>query len=76
MTRDEQVLRTTIKVEIELTGIQVRALQRVKNEHMMDVSDTNYDAGILITEISNVYDDHFDNNLIRPDWDDGTEDSQ
>jgi len=69
MRRDEQVLKTRIKIEIELTGNQVRALQRVKYEHMMDVSDTNYEAGTLITEISDVYDDHFHNDMIRPNWD-------
>ena len=69
MTRDELVLKTKIKIEIELTGNQVRALQRVKYEHMTDVNDTNYEAGSLITVISDIYDDHFDNDLIRPDWD-------
>ena len=65
MTRDEQVLRTTIKIEIELTGNQVRALQKVKYEHMTDISDTNYQAGNLIKEIGDVYDDHFHNDMIR-----------
>ena len=70
MTRDEQVLKTTITIEIELTGNQVRALERVKLEHMRDrFSATNFEAGNLITEISDVYADHFHNNLIRPDWD-------
>ena len=69
MNRDEQVRRTTIKIEIELTGNQVRALQRVKCERMTDVSDTNYEAGNLISEISDVYDDHFHNGMIRPDCD-------
>jgi hypothetical protein len=65
MTRDEQVLQTTITIEIELTGNQVRALSRAADEHCLQP-----EASKLVREIEDIYDDHFHNDMIRPDWDD------
>ena len=71
MTRDEQVLQTTIEIKIECTGHQVRALNRMLVE--ADVNASNYKemqkASALINEIVDTYDDHFHNDMIRPaDW--------
>jgi hypothetical protein len=76
MTRDDQVRKTKTKIEIELTGEQVRALEEMLR--MAQVDERNYEdmvrASKLVEEISDTYDYYFSNGLIRPDFDEEEED--
>ena len=69
MTRDDQVRKTKTKIEIELTGEQVRALEEMIR--MAQVDERNYEdmvrASKLVEEISDTYDYYFSNDLIRPE---------
>ena len=69
MTRDDQVRKTKIKMEIELTGEQVRALKEML--HMSEINERNYRdmvrAAELVEAISETYDYYFSNDLIRPE---------
>ena len=76
MTRDDQVRKTKTKIEIELTGEQVLALEEMIR--MAVVDERNYEdmvrASKLVEEISDTYDYYFSNGLIRPDFDEEEED--
>ena len=75
MTRDDQVRKTKTKIEIELTGEQVRALEEMLVT--VQVDDYNHKdierASKLVNEISDTYDYYFSNGLIRPDYDEEEE---
>ena len=68
MTRNERIIDnivsgTTVTLEIDLTGKEVRALRRVVEERR-DNTETNYQLSNLLLELEGRYEEHVERHPI------------